>query len=164
MRLLGLQLLCTAERARNGNRVTVTQQLSRRGPLFRAPPQKACREHHLPLGAVGQWASGLRWGYIEGPVRGSVGKEERSPSRGLRSHRSAPAHLASRPGETLGQGEAPLPPSLEGSGTHILPPPCLSWGIPVSPRGWGGRAPSSSGVLVASRAHTLLSFVDKGWD
>lgn len=76
MRLLGLQLLCMAARARNGNRVTVTQQLSWRGPVLRAPPQRACQEQ---VSGLRGWA---RMGDIWGQEGGDIGKEERSPHVG----------------------------------------------------------------------------------
>lgn len=78
-------------------------------------------------------------------------------SRGLGSHRSAPAHLASRPGETLSQGEAPLPPSLEGSGTHVLPPPSLL-GYTSQPQRLGGKSSvilRSAGGLQSSHSPEL---------
>lgn len=73
--LLGLQLLCTAvARARNGNRVTVMQQLLWRGAQHGVTLQRACRDHCHGLGEVSPG-----WGRHGNKTEGrSMGKEKRN--------------------------------------------------------------------------------------
>lgn len=160
--LLGLQLLCTAvARARNGNRVTVMQQLLWRGAQHGVALQRACRDHCHGLGEV-PWlretweqdgrkepgereekqSNAGRWGVGESRER----KRSRHPCQLLQS-------LPSSRKEPWCQGNGPC--LWDPLRLHILPsvPPGAAVSAEAgeelcNPPGAGGHQGSHSGELV----------------